>query len=148
MKIPVFDKENNNIWKTKIMLFIRASNQLNPCLLENAPFIPQKEIPSYTDDDRIVPAHWVAKKPIEWTDTEKDKVALEDHLQLNLLDSLSNEKVMCDNVITCISAFDMWRKIELLCEGSEEVRESQNQILVSQYEAFMAKSRRRADYHA
>jgi len=32
----------------------------------------------------------------------------------------------------------MWKKIELLCEGSEEVRENQKQILVSQYEAFMA----------
>ena len=68
---------------------------------------------------------------------KKEKVALDDHLQLILLDSLSNDKVMGGNVITCSSAYDMWKKIELLCEGSEEVRENQKQILVSQYEAFM-----------
>ena len=98
----------------------------------------KKKIPSYTDDDRIVPSHWVPKKPSEWTDTEKEKVALDDHLQLILLDSLSNDKFLYGNVITCNSAYDMWKKIELLCEGSEEVRENQKQILVSQYEAFMA----------
>ena len=115
------------------MLFIKSSNQLYPCLLENGPFIPQKEIPSYTDNDRIVPAHWVPKKPSEWTDTEKEKVALDDHLRSILLDSLSNDKVMGGNVITCSSAYDMWKKIELLCEGSEEVRKNQKKILVPQY---------------
>ena len=115
------------------MLFIKASNQLYHGLLENGRFIPQKEVPSSTKSDKIIPAHQVAKKPNEWNDTEKEKVALNDHVQLILLDSLSNDKVMGGNVITCSSAFDMWRKIELLCEGSEKVRENQKQILVSQY---------------
>ena len=106
--------------------------------MENGPFFPQKEIPSYTDDDRIVPAYWEPKKPSEWTDTEKEKLALNDYLQLILLDSLSTDKVMCGYVITCSSTYDMCKNIELLCERSEEVRENQKQILVSQYETFMA----------
>ena len=130
IKIPAFDKENYNIWKWKIMLFIKSSNQPYPGLLVNGPFIPQKEIPSCTDDDRIVPAHQVPKKPSEWTEIEKEKVALDDHLQLILLDSLSNDKVMCGNVLTCSSAYDMWKKIELLCEGSEKVIENQKKIQV------------------
>ena len=104
IKIPAFDKENYNIWKRKIKLFIKSSNQLYPGLLENGPFIPQNEILLNTDDDRIVPAHWVAKNPSEWTDTEKEKVSLDDHLQLILLDSLFNDKVMCGDVMTCSSA--------------------------------------------
>ena len=32
----------------------------------------------------------------------------------------------------------MWDHIEVLCEGTEEVRENKKQILVTQYEAFMA----------
>ncbi|KAK1369485.1 hypothetical protein POM88_035577 [Heracleum sosnowskyi] len=47
---------------------------------------------------------------------------------------------MCGNVIGCSSAKEMWNKIELLCEGSEEVKDNQRQILISQYEAFMEKS--------
>ncbi|WOG82403.1 hypothetical protein DCAR_0101567 [Daucus carota subsp. sativus] len=92
IKIPAFDKENYNIWKRKIKLFIKSSNQLYPGLLENGPFIPQNEILLNTDDDRIVPAHWVAKHHNEWNDTEKEKVSLDDHLQLILLDSLFNDK--------------------------------------------------------
>ena len=87
----------------------------------------------------VVPAHWVAKKPSEFLDAEKEKVALDDYLQLILLDSLTLDRAMCGNVIGCSSAKDMWNKIELLCEGSEEVRENQRQKLVSQYEAFMSK---------
>lgn len=32
----------------------------------------------------------------------------------------------------------MWDHIKVLCEGTEEVRNNKKQILVSQYEAFMA----------
>ena len=32
----------------------------------------------------------------------------------------------------------MWDHIEILCEGTEEVRENRRQIMVTQYEAFMA----------
>ncbi|KAK1377988.1 CCHC-type domain-containing protein [Heracleum sosnowskyi] len=46
---------------------------------------------------------------------------------------------MCGNVIGCALAKDMWNKIELLCEGIEEVKDNQRKILISQYEAFMAK---------
>lgn len=68
-------------------------------------------------------------------------MALDDHLQLILLDSLTSDKVICGNVITCSLAFKMCKKIELVCEGSELVTENQKQILVFQYEAFMAKPR-------
>jgi gag-polypeptide of LTR copia-type/Zinc knuckle len=139
IKIPAFDKENYNIWKRKILLFIKGANPLFMGILENGPFIPQKEIPAATVDGVLVPAHWVPKKPSDYLEPEKEKVALDDHLQLILLDSLTLDKAMCGNVIGCSSAKEMWNKIELLCEGSEEVRENQRQILVSQYEAFMAK---------
>lgn len=33
----------------------------------------------------------------------------------------------------------MWITIELLCEGTKELRENQKHILVSQYEALLAK---------
>lgn len=33
----------------------------------------------------------------------------------------------------------MWEYIEVLCEGTDEVRENKKHILVFQYEAFMAK---------
>lgn len=135
-KIPVFDKENYNFWKRKILLFIKAAHLLYVGILENGPFISQKEVPASTIEGNVIPAYWVAKRASEYTDSEKEMVALDENLQLILLDSLTLDKAMCGNVMWCLSAKEMWNKLELL---REEVKENQRQILVSQYEAFMAK---------
>ncbi|KAK1360204.1 hypothetical protein POM88_044678 [Heracleum sosnowskyi] len=139
IKIPAFDKENYSIWKRKILLFIKAANPLYPGILENGPFIPRKEIEATTVNGEIIPAHWVPKDPSEFLETEKEKMVLDDHMQLILLDSLTLDKAMCGSVISCTSAKEMWIRLALLCEGSEEVKGNQRQILISQYEAFMAK---------
>ncbi|KAK1366507.1 hypothetical protein POM88_042068 [Heracleum sosnowskyi] len=139
IKIPAFDKENYSIWKRKILLFIKAANPLYPGILENGPFIPRKEIEATTVNGEIIPAHWVPKDPSEISEPEKEKMVLDDHLQLILLDSLTLDKAMCGSVISCTSAKEMWIRLALLCEGSEEVKGNQRQILISQYEAFMAK---------
>ncbi|KAK1355940.1 hypothetical protein POM88_049196 [Heracleum sosnowskyi] len=140
IKIPTFDKENYNVWKRKIMLFIKAANPLYLGILQNGPFVPRKEIEASTVDGVLIPAYWVNKRPSEFLEPEKEKVALDDYLQLIILDALTLDKAMRGNVIGCSSAKDMWNKIELLCEGSEEVKDNQRQILISQYEAFMEKS--------
>ncbi|KAK1401825.1 hypothetical protein POM88_001430 [Heracleum sosnowskyi] len=139
IKIPAFDKENYSIWKRKILLFIKAANPLYPGILENGPFIPRKEIEATTVNGEVIPAHWVPKDPSEFLEPEKEKMVLDDHLQLILLDSLTLDKAMCGSVISCTSAKEMWIRLALLCEGSEEVKGNQRQILISQYEAFMAK---------
>lgn len=38
---------------------------------------------------------------------------------------------MLNNIVNCESAKKMWEKIEILCEGTDEVRSNQKQILVS-----------------
>ncbi|KAK1365156.1 hypothetical protein POM88_040717 [Heracleum sosnowskyi] len=45
---------------------------------------------------------------------------------------------MYGTVAHCTSAKKMWDLIEVLCEGTTKVRKNKKQILVSQYEAFMA----------
>ncbi|KAL8102940.1 hypothetical protein AgCh_027465 [Apium graveolens] len=46
---------------------------------------------------------------------------------------------MYNNIVNCDTAKRIWEKIEILCEGTEEVRSNQRRILISQYEGFMAK---------
>ncbi|MCI37079.1 hypothetical protein A2U01_0058303, partial [Trifolium medium] len=48
---------------------------------------------------------------------------------------------MYNNIVNCETVKQIREKIEILCEGTEEVRKNQRQILVSRYEAFMAKPR-------
>lgn len=90
-------------------------------------------MPETTVGTSIVPSHYVAK---EWTNSEKEKVALDSHLQLIIIDSM--DLSIFGNIAVYGIAKEMWDHIEVLCEGTEEVRENKKQILLSQYEAFMA----------
>lgn len=81
-----------------------------------------------------VPQRFTLKDPTEFSDIEKDKVALDTSLQLIIVDSL--DTAMLNQVINCSSAKHMWDTIELLMEGTSEVKENKLDILTFQYEAF------------
>ncbi|XP_074362362.1 uncharacterized protein LOC141702605 [Apium graveolens] len=85
----------------------------------------------------VIPEYFAPVDPSTYTEPEKEKVSLDNSLQLILIESIDN--VMYDNIINYESAKQIWEKIEILCEGTEEVQSNQSWILVSQYEAFMAK---------
>lgn len=135
IKVPQFDRKSYNLWKKKMTLFIKASNPLYIGILENRPYIPMKstEETSLADGTRI-PAGSVKKPEKDFTDADKELVALDTGLQLILVDSTDDD--MSHQIMNCISGKHMWDTIELLMEGTEEVKENRLDILTSQYEAF------------
>ena len=137
IKIPTSDKANYTLWKKKMMLFIRMANLLYIQILKNGPFIPMVRVEESTDGDMVIPAHFAPKDPSEYSDPEKEKVSLDSSLQLILIESLDN--VIYNNIVNCDTAKQIWKKIEILCEGTEEVRSNQRRILISKYEGFMPK---------
>ncbi|KAL8146339.1 hypothetical protein AgCh_004181 [Apium graveolens] len=137
IKIPPFDKANYTLWKKKMLLFIRMANHLYIGIFKNGPFTPVVRVEETTDGDMVIPAHYAPKDPSEYTEPEREKVSLDSALQLILIESLDN--VMYNNIVNCDTAKQIWEKIEILCEGTEEVRSNQRRILISQYEGFMAK---------
>ncbi|KAL8103330.1 hypothetical protein AgCh_027773 [Apium graveolens] len=137
IKIPPFDKANYTLWKKKMLLFIRMTNHLYIVILKNGPFTPIVRVEETTDGDMVIPAHYAPEDPSEYTEPEREKVSLDSALQLILIESLDN--IMYNNIVNCDTAKQIWEKIEILCEGTEEVRSNQRRILISQYEGFMAK---------
>ena len=70
-------------------MFIKAANPLYMGIMDNDPFVPQKLIPeSVTETEERIPQKFVPKESSEFSDTEKDKVALDTSLQLIIVDSL------------------------------------------------------------
>ncbi|KAK1388300.1 hypothetical protein POM88_016478 [Heracleum sosnowskyi] len=136
IKIPAFNREHYNLWKKKMLLFIRASNPMYLDILKHGPFIPMIEITETTVGTEKIPKHYEPKDPFKCTDPEKEKVALDGNLQLIICESMDFN--MYGTVAHCSSAKKMWDLIEVLCEGTPEVRKNKKQILVSQSEAFMA----------
>ena len=120
-KIPPFDKENYNLWKKKMTLFIQAANPLYMGVLENGPFVPQKLIPeSMTKTGERIPQMFIQKEPSEFSDMEKDKVVLDTILQLIVIESL--DTTMLNQVINCSNPKQVWDTMKLLMEGTTKVK--------------------------
>ncbi|KAL8113115.1 hypothetical protein AgCh_020442 [Apium graveolens] len=97
------------------------ANPLYIQILKNGPFIPMIRVEESTDGDMVIPAHYAPKDLSKYTEPEKEKVSLDSGLQLILIESLDN--VMHINIVNYDTAKQIWGKIEILCEGTEEVRE-------------------------
>lgn len=117
--------------------FIKTAHYMYPEILKNGPFMPVTLVPETTSGSKVIAATWVPKDPSQYTDTEREKVSLDNSLMLILTDSL--DMSMYNNVVNCTTVKQIWETIEILCEGTEEVKENQRQLLVSQYETFMSK---------
>ncbi|XP_063941220.1 uncharacterized protein LOC135149427 [Daucus carota subsp. sativus] len=86
------------------------------------------------DDGVLIPHRTVPKELFEYTDEENEQMNLDDALQLILVESL--DPVMCNVVVNCTNAKQTWDTLEIINEGSEEVRDNKKEILMAQYEQF------------
>ena len=43
---------------------------------------------------------------------------------------------MFDNIINCKTAKEVWDTIQIICDGTEQVRENKMQLLIRKYEYF------------
>ena len=136
--VPPFDRVNYNLWKKKMTLYIRAANPKYEEYLRMGPFIPMKIVPETSEGDVRVPQRFTPKELSEFSDSDKESVALDTNLQLIIVDSMNSD--MCHQIVNCSTAKHLWDTIELIMEGTEEVKENRLDILTSQYEAFKSLS--------
>ena len=71
-------------------------------ILKNGLFVPMKIIPETTVDGVRVPQRSTPKDPTEFTDSEKEVVALDTSLQLIIVDLMDSD--MCHQILNCTSA--------------------------------------------
>ena len=117
-------------------LFIDASNPLYLRILQNGPYVPMETIPESTSTEGVrVAARTVAKDVSRYTDADKELIRLDKTLQLIIVEATDND--MSHQIMGYNSAKEMWDVIELLMEGTEEVKDNRKDILTSSYEAFM-----------
>ena len=95
----------------------------------NGPFIPMKLALSTEDPSKLV-----AKKRDEWTDNEKKVVQRDKRAKNILFQSLDDD--LFENVVNCKTAQEVWQTLLIMHEGTEEVRENKQSLLVQQYEMF------------
>ncbi|KAK1390319.1 hypothetical protein POM88_018497 [Heracleum sosnowskyi] len=135
VKIPIFSKEHYPMWKKKMLLFLKVANPKYLDVLKSGPKLPMIIDPEVVEDNVVTrAARMYPKDPKEYTPDEKEDVTLDSCLQLILIESL--DPIMHNHVLNCETAKHIWGTIEIINEGTEEVRENMLEILTSQYEHF------------
>ena len=90
IKISKFDKDNYNLWKKKIDLFIRATNIKYLEILDKDSFVPMKIVSKSVEDGVVILQGLIPKDPSEFTGTKKETVTLDISLQLIIVESLDD----------------------------------------------------------
>jgi len=117
-----------------MLLFLRAANKKYINILTKGLSPPMNIILEHTEDGVTIPHRTYLKTPTEFSDEDNELINLDVTLQLILIESL--DPIMYNNVVNCTSAKQIWDTLQIINEGSEEVRENKKEILVAQYEQF------------
>ncbi|VFQ71074.1 unnamed protein product [Cuscuta campestris] len=130
---PLFDGTNYSYWKERMRIYIRSTNFQLWLVIKNGEETPIKKV-----GEKLVP-----KTEDEFHAEDIKKV--ENYAKaINILYCAVNpddyRKISC-----CTTAKDMWDKLEVTYEGSDQVREAKIDFLTQEYEMFRMKEGEKID---
>ena len=134
IKIPILEKETYFHWKVKMHLHLLSLDASYVRCIEKGPHVPMKLVTGINPDGTIAADKFIPKVASEFTE-EDEKEVHKDKKAMNILFN-GLDKDMFDNVINCTTSKEVWDTIQILCEGTEQVRENKMQLLIQQYEHF------------
>ena len=133
-KIPMFDREHYEEWVLRMKLYLESVNPEYLEVLGKGKFIPMVVIPEHTEGDVIIPQRSEPKKAVDFSDADKEQIALDTSVRQTLMESLDHE--MFNVVKGLTTAKKIWDKIEVVMEGTAEVRNNKTLILKMEYDTF------------
>ncbi|MQL78174.1 hypothetical protein Taro_010591 [Colocasia esculenta] len=80
----------------------------------------------------------VTNAKAQWTDEDRRKISLNFKAKSIMCCALSKKEF--NRVSACKSAMEMWEKLRITYEGTDKVKETRIDILVTQYERFQMQS--------
>ena len=117
IRIPAFDRENYELWKRKMTLFLQVSNPKYMKVLRQGPQIPMTfEEETIKNGVVTAPARRYPKDPKTYDANDKEDASLDINLQLILVESL--DPIMYNHVVNCKDARHIWETIETINEGT------------------------------
>ncbi|KAL8102655.1 hypothetical protein AgCh_027252 [Apium graveolens] len=110
----------------KMHLHMLSQDEAYVDCIERGPHVPMR---AATGNEPSVP-----KPRHEWSDPDIEQVR-KDKKAMNILFN-GVDADMFDNIISCKTAKEVWDTIQIICDGTEQVRENKMQLLIQQYEHF------------
>ncbi|VFQ66997.1 unnamed protein product [Cuscuta campestris] len=130
---PLFDGTNYSYWKERMRIYIRSTNFQLWLVIKNGEQIPMKKVGETT----------VPKTEDEF-DAEDIKKVENYAKAINMLYCAVNpddyRKISC-----CTTAKEMWDKLEVTYEGTDQVREANIDFLTQEYKMFRMKEGEKID---
>ncbi|VFQ69271.1 unnamed protein product [Cuscuta campestris] len=130
---PLFDGTNYTYWKERMRIYIRSTNFQLWLVIKNGEETPMKKV-----DEKLVP------KTEDEFDAEDIKKVENYAKAINMLYCAVNpddyRKISC-----CTTAKEMWDKLEVTYEGTDQVQEAKIDFLTQEYEMFRMKEGKKID---
>jgi hypothetical protein len=124
---PLFNGAHYTFWKARMKIFIQANDWEAWKVIKYGPFIPTK-----LEGDIMI-----AKDEMEWTNEEVKRVQI-NCKAINMLHCALDANEF-NRVSGCESAKEIWDKLEVTHEGTNQVKETKINMLVHSYELFKMK---------
>ncbi|MQM04234.1 hypothetical protein Taro_037028 [Colocasia esculenta] len=112
---PLFDGEDYVYWKTRMEFFFQGLDYQTWSIVEEGDLL-------------------VTNEKDKWTEDDKKKISLNCMAKSILCCALSKMEFNCISAYK--SAMEMWEKLRITYEGTDKVKETRIDILVTQYERF------------
>ncbi|MQM22314.1 hypothetical protein Taro_055364 [Colocasia esculenta] len=112
---PLLDGEDYTYWKTRMEYFLQGLDY---------------QIWSIVEEGDLL----VTNERDKWTEDDKKNISLNCKAKSILCCALSKKEF--NRISACKSAMEMWEKLRIMYEGTDKVKETRIDILVTQYERF------------
>ncbi|KAH9671428.1 hypothetical protein KPL70_017374 [Citrus sinensis] len=122
---PFFDGNDYAYWKTRMRIYLQALDYEIWEVVCDGPFMPTFK--DEVGDD-------IPKPSSQWSELEKRKMSLNSKAMNALFCALDKKEF--HRVSSCESAQEIWNKLEVVYEGTNQVKESKISRYTHQYELF------------
>ncbi|GKV47613.1 hypothetical protein SLEP1_g54498 [Rubroshorea leprosula] len=124
---PLFNGTNYAYWKNRMRVYMQGSDYLMWEVVWDGPYVPMKRKSEQSKE-------MILKRPKEFDKNDKEKIQLNAKAITALYCALDPFEFDC--ISACVSAKEIWDKLEVAHEGTNEVRKSKMNRLVQKYELF------------
>ncbi|KAH9649211.1 hypothetical protein KPL70_025897 [Citrus sinensis] len=122
---PFFDGKDYAYWKTRMRIYLQALDYEIWEVVCDGPFLPLTKN-EFGED--------IPKPSREWNELEKRKASLNSKAMNALFCALDKKEF--HRVSSCESANEIWHKLQVVYEGTNQVKESKISRYTRQYELF------------
>uniref|UniRef100_A0A2N9FU68 CCHC-type domain-containing protein n=1 Tax=Fagus sylvatica TaxID=28930 RepID=A0A2N9FU68_FAGSY len=124
---PLFIGSDYGYWKNRMIMYIKGQDYHVWRIIANGPHIPTKTVEGST----------LVKLESEWNETDVKLIELNCKAMSTLYCAL--DPIEYNRVSGCDSTKEIWDKLEVTYEGTNQVKESKMNMLVHEYELFVMK---------